>query len=159
MGIKSARSRRLEVARLDRYFKQLTNFEGAQVSQPSIGWVKTIRQALGMSVVQLARRLGISRTSVYKIEKREIERSITIAQLDRVAEALDCHLSYSLVPNISIEAKIRKRALIKAEAELRSANQSMSLEAEGLMDEDLLGSIATTSSYTEALVDRKLWDD
>jgi predicted DNA-binding mobile mystery protein A len=159
MGIKSARSRRLEVARLDRYFRQLTNFEGAQVSQPSIGWVKTIRQALGMSVVQLARRLGISRTSVYKIEKREIERSITIAQLDRVAEALDCHLSYSLVPNISIEAKIRKRALIKAEAELRSANQSMALEAEGLMDEDLLGSIATSSSYTEALADRKLWDD
>jgi predicted DNA-binding mobile mystery protein A len=122
MSIKSARSRRLEVARLDRYFKQLTNVDGAQVSLPSIGWVKTIRQALGMSVVQLARRLGISRTSVYKIEKREIERSITIAQLDRVAEALDCHLSYYLVPNISIEATIRKRARIKAEAELRSAN-------------------------------------
>jgi predicted DNA-binding mobile mystery protein A len=159
MSIKSARSKRLEVARLDRYFKKLTNVDGAQVSQPSTGWVKTIRQALGMSVVQLASRLGISRTSVYKIEKREIERSITIAQLDKVAAALDCHLSYYLVPNISIEATIRKRARIKAEAELRSANQSMALEAEGLTDEDLLGTIAASSSYTEALADRKLWDD
>lgn len=159
MRIKSARSRRLEVERLDKHFKRLTDFDNVMESLPSKGWVSTIRRALGMSVVQLAARLGISRTSVYKIESRETDRNITLAQLDKVAKELNCRLIYTLVPNPSIEEIVRKRARVKAESELRSANRSMGLEAEGLTDSALLGSVATATSYTEALVDRNLWDD
>ena len=82
----------------------------ADAPQPSRGWILAIREALGMSVTDFARRLGVSRQRVSQIEAAEVEGSATLVTLRRAAEALGCTLVYALVPNESLEQIVRRRA-------------------------------------------------
>jgi predicted DNA-binding mobile mystery protein A len=65
---------------------------------PVDGWIRTMRQARGVSLRQLGSKLGIKGNSVHVAERREIEGGISIYQLRRIAGALDCDLFYAFVP-------------------------------------------------------------
>ena len=65
---------------------------------PRGGWIRAIREALGMTQVQLAARLGVSRQSVQDLEKAEANRRITLDSLDRLAHAMGCRVVYGIVP-------------------------------------------------------------
>ena len=125
MAYHKTQARRLEVSRLDDHFKELRSCDEILRNSPANGWVNTIRKALGISAVQLARRLGVTRAALYQLEERERARSVTLKQLDKTAAAMDCELFYVLMPRDSLENSIRARAREKAEARLRSANISM----------------------------------
>src|ERR1700692_1880677 len=77
---------------------------------PPKGWIRAIRDALGMTGVQFAKRLKIRPQSVEKLEKSEANGSIQLKTLRRAAEALNCTLVYALVPNTSLEDAVRERA-------------------------------------------------
>ena len=77
---------------------------------PARGWIKAIREALGMTTAQLAKRLGVRQPSVVGLERSEEKGSIELASLRRVAEALNCSLVYALVPNQPLETTVRARA-------------------------------------------------
>src|SRR4051794_16398056 len=87
-----------------------------QVPIPRGGWIQAIRNTLGMGITQLARRLGTKAPTVVDFEKREIEGTITLNSLRRVAEAMDCSLVYALVPNTALETIVRDQAIRKARA-------------------------------------------
>ena len=159
MARKSTSTRRLEVSRLDDYFQQLKTEPRLPRETPPRGWIHTVRTALGMSAAQLAKRLEVTRGALYKLEEREASRSIALKQLDRAADALDCDVIYAIVPRDTLEQSIRSRSRKKAEAQLRKANVSMGLEAEGVMNKEFATAISSRSSYTGALTDRYLWDD
>src|SRR5262245_25002897 len=106
--MKTARISTQSRARLD---QRLAGFGAAEQYQaPARGWIKAIREALGMSTTQLARRLGVRQPSVVDFERSEEKGSIELATLRRVAEALECKVVYALVPNQPLEATIRGRA-------------------------------------------------
>ena len=67
-------------------------------TMPPRGWVRAIRDALGMTARQLAARMGKSHSTLLALEKGEVAGTVTIAGLRRAAEALDCTLHYVLVP-------------------------------------------------------------
>ena len=159
MARKSANSRRLEVGRLDEYFQTLKAESGLSRQVPPRGWIRAIRDALGMSAPQLAKRLGVSRGALYKLEEREVSRSIALKQLDRAANALDCDVFYAFVPRDTLEQSIRNQSKKKAETQLYQANVSMGLEAEGVPEKRFATAVSSSSSYTAALTDRYLWDD
>lgn len=79
-------------------------------SPPVRGWIRAIREALGMTTQQLARRLGIKQPSAVALEQSEVKGSIELATLRRVADALDCTLVYAFVPKQSLEETVRARA-------------------------------------------------
>ncbi len=145
----SARSR----ARLDERFKEMRTAK--TYAQPVRGWVKAIREALGMSTAQLAKRLRISQPSVVQIEQSEAKGTIELATLRRVAEALNCTLVYALIPNQPLEQTIRERARLFARRRLEPIEHSMALEDQKV-----------TRKGTEALIDqivrethpRKFWE-
>jgi predicted DNA-binding mobile mystery protein A len=94
--------------RLDVRFKQ---FRPTQRYMPPVrGWIKAIREALGMTTEQLARRLKLKQPSVVALEQSEEKGTIELATLRRVAEALDCTLVYALIPNKPLETVVRDRA-------------------------------------------------
>ncbi len=159
MARKSANSRRLEVRRLDEYFQTLKAESGLPQHAPPRGWIRAMRDALGMSAAQLAKRLGVSRGALYKLEEREASRSIALKQLDRAADAMDCDVFYAIVPRNTLEQSIRNQSRKKAETQLYKANVSMGLEAEGVKDKKFATAVNSSSSYTTALTDRYLWDD
>lgn len=97
-------------------------------SRPAIGWVKAIRESLGMSASALARKLGVTPRGIAKLEKAEADDKITLASLRKLASALDCELQYTLVPRKSLEEILEDRALTVARERLRPISHSMALE-------------------------------
>ena len=72
----------------------------------SRGWARAIREALGMTTTQLSSRLGVSQSRVVAMEVAEQTGSLTIKNLARAANVLDCELVYALVPRHPLQAMI-----------------------------------------------------
>jgi predicted DNA-binding mobile mystery protein A len=121
------KNRRLQIEQLNEKLKPYRN--AGKVIRPGVGWVKAIRTSVGMSLEQLANKLGISKQSAHGLERREQDGSITLRALEEVAKAMDMKVVYALVPvdgNVEkwIEARARK---IATEIVLRTSN-TMKLE-------------------------------
>jgi predicted DNA-binding mobile mystery protein A len=97
-------------------------------ARPKSGWVRAIRETLGMSASAFARRLGISHAGVRKLEASEASDAITLATLRKLAQALDCELQYALVPRISLSQQIQDRAYAVATENFQPVEHSMALE-------------------------------
>ena len=128
--------RNLRLKQLDR---ALEPYRAArEVPRPSKGWIRSIRQALGISSGELARRLGTSRQLPLQLEKGEAEDRITLKSLRAAANALDCDLVYALVPRAgSMQELIESRARTEAKERVVGVEHSMALEnqAVGRIDE------------------------
>ena len=124
---------RLAADQIDRRFEDIRRLMN-QLARPQRGWIKAIREGLGMTSAQLATRMGIRQPSVAELEKSEAEKRITLASLERVAEALDCRLVYMLVPNQPLSARVTKRANEMAEEQLAAVNQTMKLEQQAVVN-------------------------
>ena len=126
----AARSR----SQLDKRFKAWGPV--AQYRMPVRGWIKAIREALGMTTAQLATRLGVKQPSIVAIEQSEAKGSIQLATLRRVVEALDCTLVYALVPNKPLETTLRDRAMLFARRRRGPVEHSMLLEDQKVTGKD-----------------------
>jgi len=97
-------------------------------SRPPSGWLRAIRNALGMSSAALATRMGVTDSAVRKLEEAESNDAITLGTLRRIAAALDCELQYALVPRRPLEAMRTQRAMEVAREQVHSVARSMALE-------------------------------
>jgi len=113
-------------ARLDERFRQFGPAE--RYRAPSRGWIRAIREALGMSTAQLAKRMGVRQPSIVDLERSEEKGSVELATLRRAAEALGCSLVYVLVPNELLETTIRERARAFLRRRRRPVEHTMLLE-------------------------------
>lgn len=102
------------------------------LAPPPRGWIKAIREALGMTTAQLAKRLGVSQPRVVAIEKAEITGAITLETLGRVAQALDCRLICCLAPKMPLTELAASRAAMLARQRMQSTRHSMALEAQSV---------------------------
>ena len=98
--------------------------------RPPAGWLRAIREALGLPTVALAARLGITASGVRKLEQAEATDAITLGTLRRVAEALDCELQYALVPRRPLREMRWQQALHLAQQWQQRASRTMALEAQ-----------------------------
>jgi len=123
--------------------------QAAQASQalvkPLGGWIATFQEAVGMSAVIVAERLGVSRNSVYGSIEDERAGSITLNRLDKVAEAMGGKLVYAIVPREEpveeiIMAQARKKAkriIQRTRAHMALEEQTEGLRSQGEMIEEL----------------------
>jgi predicted DNA-binding mobile mystery protein A len=105
--------------------------QGDELRAPSAGWIKAIRQALGMTTAQFGHRMGVSQPRAVELEQAEADRSVTLKSLERAAEALGCTLVYALVPKEPLEDRIQQQAERVARAHMAAAGHSMRLEDQG----------------------------
>ena len=126
---------------------------------PKKGWLYTVRQSLGMSAAQLARRLGVTRSQVSKTEKAELSGGVTIKTMERMAEGMGCRFVYAVVPMGSAEDILSKRAREKAEQIVRKASEHAALEDQALTEDKI--ELETRRLHTEMLKDLPpdLWND
>lgn len=95
---------------------------------PRSGWVRAIRDALGMPAAELGRRIGVSHAAIFDLERSEQKGTAGLETLGRAARALDCTLVYAFIPRQGLEATVRAQAAEMADEELRRVGQSMALE-------------------------------
>jgi predicted DNA-binding mobile mystery protein A len=98
--------------------------------RPLSGWLRAIREALGMSSSVLSQRLGITASGLRKLEQAEAADAITLATLRRVAEALDCDLQYVVVPRRPLREMRWQQAFRLAQEWQQRAGRTMALEAQ-----------------------------
>ena len=127
-----------------------------QYAVPPKGWLRAIRDALGMTRVQFAMRIGISPQSADALERSEATGTAKIETLRRAAEALDCTLVYALVPNKLLESAVNERARAIALSALARISHTMKLEAQQTGDSDLEERIEDYIRNNVVL--RDLWD-
>jgi predicted DNA-binding mobile mystery protein A len=127
-------------------------------ARPPRGWIRAIRDSLGMTASQLAARLGVSKPRVVVIEQGEVEGSLTLHSLQRAAEALNCTLIYALVPNRPLDETVRTQAAAIASERLAAVEYSMQLENQAVSPSD-------AKRHREQLIEqilrdeiRRLWD-
>jgi predicted DNA-binding mobile mystery protein A len=142
---------------LDERFSELKPL--AQALRPSRGWIRAIREALGMTTAQLAKRLGVQQPRVIELEHGEADGNLTVRSLERAAEALGCRLVYTFVPEQPLSETIRERALAIAERQLASVEQTMLLETQEVTDKAQRAD--THRRLVEKLLRRpaRLWDE
>lgn len=113
--------------------KKLTEFAPlALATRPRKGWIRAIREALGMSARQFARRSKVSVASALELEVREARGTVSIEMLEKAARALQCKFVYAFVPASETEptlddilsSQVRK----KSEKLMKSVAHSMRLE-------------------------------
>jgi predicted DNA-binding mobile mystery protein A len=111
-------------------FRQLLN-----APAPSGGWVRAIKEALGMTNVQLAKRLKLKAPqTIEDMQAYEASGTIKLHTLRKLAEALGCRVVYAVVPLKPLDEMRRDRAYAIANRQLRPVTHSMKLEAQGLSD-------------------------
>jgi predicted DNA-binding mobile mystery protein A len=149
--------RALARAQLDKRLNTLP--EPESLARPPRGWIKAIREALGLTSRQFAKRLGVSQPRVIEIEGAEVSGAVTLDSLQRAANALECRLVYALVPRRPLQTLVEERAEQLARKRLKTAAHTMALEAQNV-DED--AQRAQLQQLVRTLMDRPgsdLWDD
>ena len=123
-------ARKQNVRIVERTSGQLRN-----LYKPKGGWLALLRHTLGMSGAQVAARMGVSRNAIYQAEGNERDGAITIAQMRKIADAMNAEFVYALVPKGSVDDVIRAQARQKAETLVRRAGAHMALESQSLSNE------------------------
>jgi predicted DNA-binding mobile mystery protein A len=98
--------------------------------KPKHGWVRGIREAVGIPVEELAQRMGVCRWEIRRLEMAEEDSRIQLGTLRRAAEGLGCELVYALVPKegalegmAAAQTQVRERAQAKRRQEREAAKE------------------------------------
>lgn len=153
----TTQNKRLQLKQLD---KTLADFSALNnIHMPRKGWLRAIRNALNMSGPQFARRLGMTRAGVADLERREVSGSATLAALRSAADALDCVLVYAFVPRTSLQTMAEQQARRHVEQQQASVSHSMSLEDQGLSQQERREIINGRVEELLRTMPRSLWDN
>ena len=151
------RNNKLQFQQLNEKMNQLTGLQ--HVIMPPIGWIKAIRNGIGMSMEQLGKKLSITKQGVMDIEKREKEGAVTIKSMQELAKALDLKFVYGFVPNAgSLEQMIENRALEIATKIVERTSTTMKLEDQANSKERIENAIKERSSEIINKTPKILWD-
>jgi predicted DNA-binding mobile mystery protein A len=139
--------------RLDARFDRLRPV--AKEPGPHRGWIRAIRDALGMTSAELAARIGVSQQRVSEMERSELQDTITLETLRRVADALDSDLVYVLQPRTTLDKAVKEQARKKAAQHLAPLAHHGRLEDQALTADD---DAAQLDELATQFVDRRgLW--
>jgi predicted DNA-binding mobile mystery protein A len=150
-------TRKLQITQLE---ARIALFEATRkLPNPPKGWVKAIRQALGISLEQLAAKLSVTKQSVHNIEKREKEGAVTLKTLKETARALDMDFVYGFVPKEgSLNQYIVNRARQLAQEIVSRTSNNMKLEDQENSKERLYAAIEERTNLIKEELPKALWD-
>jgi len=145
-----------QIAR-QRLDERLQTINLREIPRPHRGWIRAVREALGMSATELGQRMNISQQSVVNLEQSEGRSTIQLDTLERAAAAMDCELVYAIVPRTSLDEIVQARAHDKARQMLATVEHHSRLENQSVSEADLEAQI---DEVTSSLIDRRgLWRD
>ena len=145
------------IRHLDKRFSALRPV--AKAARPPKGWLRAVRDALGMTTAQLGKRLGVSQPRIVELEQSEVSGSVTLNTLQRAAEALGCRVVYALVPDRPLSEIVQERADLVAKRETDAVVQSMRLEGQEVTNKEATKELHR--QQIERLLRRpaRLWDE
>jgi predicted DNA-binding mobile mystery protein A len=119
---------------LDKQLEQLRPL--ISLERPPKGWLRAIREALGMTRKQLGRRMNITPQAVEEFEKHEDSYKVSLNTLQQAAKALNCKIFYVLIPEKPLEQTVNLQMKKKATEIVKHVSHSMCLEEQGTSQEE-----------------------
>ena len=135
--------------------RRLVTLPAAAMQTPRSGWIRAVRQALGMSLADLAARLGTSHQSVSVLEQSERAGQIRLSSLRKAADAMDCDLLYVFLPRSGgLQGVVDNQARKQLAAHMRATAHSQRLEDQspGEVDDNALA-----DNLEQLIRSRALW--
>ncbi|WGD50969.1 mobile mystery protein A [Bradyrhizobium sp. CB1650] len=126
---------------------------------PPEGWLRTVRNALGMSGSQLAKKLGVTRARIPQIEQAELSGAATLKSMQAAAEAMGCRFVYAVLPVGTIQDVIAAQARKKAQALVRRASTHMALEDQVLSKEKMAAEVERIAAKLVREMPSDFWSD
>lgn len=116
--------------RLQQLERRLRPFLPArEATRPQKGWIRAIREASGITLLELATRMKRSLSLAAQFEKSEAEDRITLGSLRQVAGALGCDLVYALVPKQgTLQDLAERQATQEVTPDVLAVEHTMALE-------------------------------
>lgn len=144
-------ARVLQIRALDKKTSDLKSAKNI-VSQPS-AWIKTVREAIGMTVSQLAARLGVTQPRITKMESNED--NLKLSTMKKVAEAMNCEFVYYFKPRTTFQNLVDEQAQKKAAEVLKTVNLNMALENQEIAEDEAVKDFASDLINTKI---KQIWD-
>lgn len=144
-------ARVLQIRALDKKTFDLKSAKNI-VPQPS-GWIKTVREAIGMTVSQLATRLGVTQPRITKMESNED--NLKLSTMKKAAEAMNCEFVYYFKPRTTFQNLVDEQAQKKAEEVLKTVNVNMALENQEIAEDEAVKDFASDLINTKI---KQIWD-
>jgi predicted DNA-binding mobile mystery protein A len=127
--------------------------------RPRGGWIRTIRESLGMTLRQLSRRMGVKHSVVARAEQRERTGAISLEALRRAAEAMDCDLVYFFLPRQGLQATVQAQAMRVAETLVGTVSHSMDLEAQLVDARERQRQVRDVAAELVRQAGSRIWDE
>lgn len=103
---------------------------------PPAGWIRTIREALGMTTQQMADRTGFDQPRISRLERAEKDGNLRLSSLQKIARGLGMRFVYGFVGEKTLEQLVRDQAQKIALKRLERLDKTMVLELQGLPEEE-----------------------
>lgn len=94
-------------------------------------WLREVRQALGITVTELAHEMKVNRSAIFRIEKREKRKRSSLETLNRMAEAMGCKVVYAVIPKVGTFDELaelrewKKRLTVPGEQEIGNIRERL----------------------------------
>ena len=144
-------ARVLQIRALDKKTSDLKSAKNI-VPQPA-GWIKTVREAIGMTVSQLAARLGVTQPRITKMESNED--NLKLSTMKKAAEAMNCEFVYYFKPRTTFQNLVDEQAQKKAAEVLKTVNVNMALENQEIAEDEAVKDFASDLINTKI---KQIWD-
>ena len=116
-------------------------------------WIGTIREALGMTALQLAKRLGVTQPRIVKMDQNE--KNLKISTMEKVAQALNCDFVYYFKPRTSFQNIVETQAKEKAQNIIKTVNLNMALENQNITTDEAVMDMANDFINNNT---KQIWD-
>ncbi len=150
-----AKRQRLRRTQLDRQLLPLHST--LPKSLPTGGWIKTIREALGMNLAVFARRLGVAASTAHQLENAEAHDTLTLKRLRAAADALECDVAIVFLPRAPLSEIVERRAYLRALNQLKRVEHSMFMEEQGVSTTEFDEIVKETASEM-LLKGEQIWE-
>lgn len=144
-------TRIIEIRALDRKTADLQSDKN--IIPKGKSWIGTIREAIGMTALQLANRLGVTQPRISAMEKNE--KNMKISTMEKVAAAVDCDFVYYFKPKTSFQDIVETQAKQTAEAILKTVNLNMALEDQSIAAKEAVDDMVSDFINNNT---KQIWD-
>ncbi len=145
----------------DQLDKKLVFLKGLLSSGiPEQGWIKIIREALGLSASQLGKKVGIDQSRISRLENAEKDGNLKLSSLQKIAKSLNMHFVYGFVPidGDTLEEIVTKQARQLALKRLKRLNNTMNLEQQRLSENEQKKALDDMTQRILIEQPKELWD-
>ncbi|MBL1121400.1 MAG: mobile mystery protein A [Ignavibacteriae bacterium] len=150
-------NKKLLIQQLDKKLKLFSSLRNLDL--PPEGWMYSIRTALGLSLKQVGKRLGLSASGVKEMERREKNSSLTLKNLQEFGNVLNMKFIYGFIPaDESLERMIDKQAAEVAKKIVLRTSHNMKLEDQEVSNERIQRAIMEKADEIKKEMPRNLWD-